>query len=196
MEVKMEKFNLGRRDYISLVIILLVVCYCLHLNAKLQVMESSLPEHQFSIRNHVEEGYNPEDFITLYFSDSNLDIIGEVRNIKELSPLKAVQALIEGPENKDLHRTLPIELEASMVKVEDGTAYVYIHESIPLEKHGDYGSSTASSQIINSICATLMIHEQFGIKKVKLEGDIWDILGIAVDSNKPFDIDMIQIKQN
>jgi spore germination protein GerM len=131
-----------------------------------------------------------EQSINLYFSDSNAEyLVGEERKIKEATPIKAIQELIEGPKSKELTRILPKELEVSEVSIKDGVAHVYIHESVPLAKHGNYGSSTATTFIINSVTATLILHEPFGIKKVKLEGDISDLL-YGVDTNELFDVDM------
>jgi spore germination protein GerM len=135
-----------------------------------------------------------EQSIILYFSDANAEyLIGEARIIKNVTPIKAVQELIEGPDSKELRRSMPKELEVSNVTIEDGVAHVYMHESVPLAKHGNYGSSTATTHIINSISATLILHEPFGIKKVKLEGDICDLL-YGIDTKEPFDVDMNLIK--
>ncbi|MGB4658869.1 MAG: hypothetical protein WBI07_06810, partial [Mobilitalea sp.] len=50
--------------------------------------------------NLLEEGDAAEDNITLYFSDSNAQyLVGEERNLKNLTPAKAIQALIQGPKN-------------------------------------------------------------------------------------------------
>jgi len=53
-----------------------------------------------------------EEFINLYFSDANVEyLIEEKRSIEYVTPQKAVQALIEGPESKELKSLLPKELE-------------------------------------------------------------------------------------
>jgi spore germination protein GerM len=115
-----------------------------------------LNKYQFGSRKQLEEGHKANEMITLYYAGPNAEyLIGEERNIKELTPLKAVQALIEGPRKKDLTRVLPIELEVIDVSIEDGVAHVYIHESVPLDRHGNFGSSTSTTFIMNSISATL-----------------------------------------
>ncbi|GAA0085301.1 hypothetical protein UT300007_17400 [Clostridium sp. CTA-7] len=137
-----------------------------------------------------------EEVVNLYFSDSNAEyLIGEERYIEDATPQKAIQALIEGPKSKELISSLPKELEILDVSVKDEVAYVYIYESVPLAEHGIYGSSTATKTIINSISSTLILNENFGIKKVKLEGDIGDIL-YGIDINELFDVDMDLIKAN
>jgi hypothetical protein len=134
--------------------------------------------------------------INLYFSDSNAEyLIREEREIEDLTPQKAIEALIEGPKSKKLYSSLPKELEVSRVSVEEGIAYVYIHESVPLYRHGNYGSSASVLHIINSITATLILHEPFSIEKVKLEGDISDLL-YGVDTNELLDVDMNLIREN
>lgn len=139
---------------------------------------------------------NSEDqTITLFFSDSNAEfLVGEERKMKDVTPQKAIQALIEGPKDKKLKNTLPEELEVSNVSIQDDIAHVFIHESVPLDRHGNYGSSTATSHIVNSISATLILHESFGIKKVKLEGDIVELL-YGIDTNEPFDINWSLVKE-
>lgn len=191
----MGKFDLRRRDYVSLLIILLLGYYGMHLNAQLKAIENNVVESDFNTEDQTEEGKNINDFITLYFAGPNAEyLIGEKRNIKDISPKRAIQALIEGPKSKNLWRTLPPELEVSGVSVKDDIAYVYIHESVPLSRHGNYGSSTSTTYIINSISATLILHEPFGIKKVKLEGDINDLLVDAV-KDIPYGVDMNLIKE-
>lgn len=66
---------------------------------------------------------------------------------------------------------------------------------MPLSEQGNYGSSTATRNIINSISSTLILNKNFGIKKVKLEGDIVDIL-YGIDINELFDVNMNLIKEN
>lgn len=193
----MKKLDLRLRDYIWLVIILLLGLYCLNLNAKLKVMKNNQVDRQPNTINQLEEGNNINDLITLYFPDSNAQyLIGEEKNIKDISPQKAVQALIEGPKNKKLGRSLPNELEVTDVSIKEGVAYVYIHESVPMYEHGNYGSSTATKNIINSISATLILHEAFDIRKVKLEGDVGELLYGIDTKNTLFDVDMSQIKEN
>ena len=137
-----------------------------------------------------------EKVINLYFLDSNAEyLIGEERYIKGVTPQKAIQSLIEGPKSKELTSSLPKELEVSDVSVKDGVAYVYINESVPLAEHGNYGSSTATRNIINSISSTLILNKNFGIEKVKLEGDIGDIL-YGIDINELFEVNMDLIKGN
>lgn len=193
----MRKLDLRLRDYLWLVIILLLAFYCLNLNTKLKVMENNQVERQPNTIDQLEEGNNINDLITLYFPDSNAQyLIGEEKNIRDISPQKAVQALIEGPQNKELGRSLPNELEVTDVSIKDGVAYVYIHESVPMSEHGNYGSSTATHNIINSISATLILHEAFDIRKVKLEGDVGELLYGIDTKNTLFDVDMSQIKEN
>lgn len=143
----------------------------------------------------LEEGDNVNDLVYLYFPDSNAEyLVGEKRNIKDVSPQKVIEALIEGPKDTKLTQALPKELEIINVSVEDKVAKVYIHESVPMKEHGNYGSSTMTRNIINSITATLILNDSFDIDKVKLEGDIGDLLyGIDVE-NSEFDVDMTQIK--
>ena len=133
--------------------------------------------------------------INLYFSDPNAEyLVAEKREIKDVTPLKAIQSLIEGPKSKELKSLLPKELEVSNVLVQDSIAHVYIHESVPLDKHSNYGSSSVTTHIINSISSTLILNETFGIKKVKLEGDINDLL-YGVETNELLDVNMSLIKE-
>lgn len=186
----MKKINLRKRDYIGIFLIFILGYYCLYLNFQVNTLGDMLNEYPFSSRKQLEDGHKANEIITLYYAGPNAeDLIGEERNIKELTPLKAVQALIEGPRRKDLTRALPIELEVTNVSIEDGVAHVYIHESVPLDRHGNYGSSTATLYIMNSISATLILHKPFDIEKVKLEGDINDLLQ-GVDTDMPFGLDM------
>lgn len=137
-----------------------------------------------------------EEFINLYFSDSNVEyLVEEKRSIEDVTPQKAVQALIEGPKSKELKSLLPEELEVVDIVVKDGVAYVNIHESVPFSKHGNYGSSTVTRHIINSITATLILNETFGIEKVKLEGDIGDIL-YGIDTSTFLEVNLDLIKEN
>lgn len=191
----MKKFDFRRRDFIGIFLILALGGYCFFLNLQVKTLEGKFDKYAFNSEKQLEEGHNANDLITLYYSDLNTHyLIGEQRNIKELTPLKAVQALIEGPRSKDLSRSLPIELEVSDVTVEEGVAHVYIHESVPLSRHGNYGSSTSTLHIMNSISATLILHKPFNIEKVKLEDDINDLLQ-GVNTGEPFGIDMNLIKK-
>lgn len=191
----MKKIDLRRRDFIGIFLIFIIGCYCLYLNFQVKILGDKFNEYNFNSTKQLEEVHEASETITLYYTGPNAEyLIGEERTIKEPTPLKAVQALIEGPRRKDLTRALPIELEATNVSIEDGVAHVYIHESVPLARHGDYGSSTATTSIINSISATLILHKPFDIEKVKLEGDINDLLQ-GVDIDVPFGIEMNLIKK-
>lgn len=192
----MKKLDLRRRDYISLIVILLLALYCFNVNAKLRALENNLTESRVNSKVQLEEGNNINDFITLYFSDNNSEyLIGEKRNIKDLTPLKAIQALLEGPRNKGLISEFPEELETQGVIVKGGIAYVYIHESVPLDRHGNYSSEAVTSYMIQSICATLILHETFGIKQVKFEGNIEELLyGVVPDFLHDVNMNLIKAK--
>ncbi|MDI9215796.1 GerMN domain-containing protein [Clostridium tertium] len=66
-----------------------------------------------------------EELIKLYFSDENAEyLVEEKRSIEDVTPQKAIQALIEGPKGKELKSLLPKELEVVDIVVKDGVAYV------------------------------------------------------------------------
>jgi len=236
----MKKNNIKVRDFIFIIIILVLGLYCLLLNNQLRDAKQSLKEIQANIetakdeKNQVtptiiptavpevseqitpsteaedsslitptslpeqsllEEGDNAEDNIKLYFSDSNAQyIVGEERNLKNLTPAKAIQALIQGPKSSELFTSLPKEVEVVDVTVKDGVAYVNLAENVPTKERGNYGSSSSTYNIINSICATLILHDSFGINKVKLEGGFNELLS-GVDTETPFEVDMTYVKE-
>jgi len=54
----MGKFDLRRRDYVSLLIILLLGYYGMHLNAQLKAIENNVVESDFNTEDQTEEGKN------------------------------------------------------------------------------------------------------------------------------------------
>lgn len=193
----MKRINLRRRDYIGIFLILIIGCYFLYLNSQVRALETELKEYQFNNGAQLEEGHGENETITLYFSDSNaMYLVGEKRAIKDLTPQKALQALIQGPKTKGFGRTLPRELEVKYVQIENGVAHIYLHESIPLKEHGNYSSSAATSSFIGSICNTLILHRPFGIEKVILEGqEIQELLNQVIIKDRQLGVNMDLIKK-
>ena len=192
----MKKLDLKPRDYIGLVIIFLLGLYFFNFNGKLRALENNQTVDIVNSKVQLEEGNNVNDFITLYFSDNNVEyLIGEKRNLKDLTPLKAIQALLEGPRDKGLTSVLPEKLEVYGVSVKDGIAYVYLHESVPFYQHGNYSSGAVTGHFVQSICATLILHEPFGIKQVKLEGNVEELLyGVVPNSLHDVNMNLIRDK--
>lgn len=134
--------------------------------------------------------------ITLYFGGNEGYLAGEIRDILNLTPQKAVEELILGPKESKNFGILPKQTEIIDVKVIDKIAYVNFNSSIEDNMIGVYDTSCGSSLLLYSIVDTLILHESFEIDKVQIivEGEERRSLGsLAIEF--PFEADMEIIKE-
>lgn len=123
----------------------------------------------------------------LYFADQQAEyLIAEKRNIRFIkaeSPASAViDALIAGPQDKNLMVTIPPEAKLLSVKIEDKIAVVDFSEEIR-SKH--WGGSAGETMTIMSLVNSLT--ELEGIEKVQIliEGEKQDSLAGHWEINEP-----------
>ncbi|MEK6263476.1 MAG: GerMN domain-containing protein [Clostridium sp.] len=119
--------------------------------------------------------------VVLYFSDDQaMYLVGQKRNIEELTAKAIILELIKGPSRlegeEELYETLPSELKLLDVQVKEGIASVdFSGDSIEAISGGSTGEGMALYSIIN----TLISENNLGITKVQFLVD-----GKKVDSIK------------
>lgn len=129
--------------------------------------------------------------VTLYFVNSSAEGLVaeertlEVKNEEEL-PAALVEALIAGPDSKDLFPTLPPETRLLSVDVKDKVAAVDFSEEL-ISKH--WGGSTGETMTIMSVVNTLT--ELDSIEKVQflVEGEVMESLLGHWDTSTPIERD-------
>jgi germination protein M len=119
--------------------------------------------------------------VVLYFSDDQaMYLVGQKRNIEELTAKAIILELIKGPSRlegeEELYETLPSKLKLLDVQVKEGIASVdFSGDSIQAISGGSTGEGMALYSIIN----TLVSDDNLGITKVQFLVD-----GKKVDSIK------------
>lgn len=137
----------------------------------------------------VEEPAEKE--VTLYFSNPSAEGLVaekrtlEVKNDEEL-PAAMVEALIAGPQSKELLATIPPEARLLSVNVKDKVAAVNFSEEL-ISKH--WGGSTGETMTILSVVNTLT--ELDTIEKVQfmVEGEVVESLLGHWDTSTPIERD-------
>jgi germination protein M len=135
--------------------------------------------------------------ITLYFSNNNATaVVGEIRNLKLAADIsqvefikRVVEELIQGPQQKDLYRTIPKEVQVKSVNITNSIAHVDFSEEMH-SKH--WHGAAGESMTINSMVNTLT--EFTYIKKVKMtvEGQPMNIEHAILDEPLGRNAKMIQ----
>ena len=135
----------------------------------------------------IEEAIKTKE-VVLYFSDDQaMYLVGQKRNIEELTAKAIILELIKGPSRiegeEELYETLPSNLKLLDVQVKEGIASVdFSSDSIQAISGGSTGESMALYSIIN----TLISDNNLGITKVQFLVD-----GEKVDSIKGhYDVSM------
>jgi germination protein M len=138
--------------------------------------------------------------VVLYFSDDQaMYLVGEKRNIEELTAKAIVLELIKGPSApsegaEKLYKTLPSDLKLLGVQVKEGIASVdFNSESVQKISSGSTGEGMALYSIIN----TLVLDKDLGITKVQflVDGKKVDSIKGHYDVSVPISEDSKMIKQ-
>ena len=136
--------------------------------------------------------------VVLYFSDDQaMYLVGEKRNIEEVTAKAIILELIKGPSRlegeEELYETLPSKLELLDVQVKEGIASVdFSGDSLQAISGGSTGEGMALYSIIN----TLISDNNLGITKVQflVDGKKVDSIKGHFDVSEPLseDKDMIE----
>jgi len=117
----------------------------------------------------VSDDDNSAVSINLYFSDEAAQyLVPEERIISEPTIAKAFEHLVLGPKNKDLYSTLPPKVKLLDAHVENNIAILNLNNEFDIAINGNYGTSTASILLLNSIAGTLVYNEIFDVKGIKI----------------------------
>ena len=112
---------------------------------------------------------NSSGVINLYFSGENAQyLLPEERKISPLTIKEAFEQLVLGPNNNDLHSTLPPNVKLLDVHIENRIAVLNINKELYIAMNGNYGTSTASYMLINSLVGTFVYNEVFQVDGIKL----------------------------
>jgi len=112
---------------------------------------------------------NSSGVINLYFSDEQAQyLLPEEREISPLTINKAFEQLVLGPNNKNLYSTLPPKVELIDVYIENNIAVLNINKELYLAMNGNYGTSTASRMLLNSLVGTIVYNEVFQVDGIKI----------------------------
>lgn len=117
---------------------------------------------------------NPQEITaTLYFSDDEAQYLKPETRIlqqtEESLPLLLVQALIAGPQDTTLYKTLPPETKVLSVEIKDGVAYVNFSQEVAT-KH--WGGSAGESMTVGSVVNTLTELSEITSVQFLVEGKI------------------------
>ncbi|MBK5240140.1 GerMN domain-containing protein [Clostridium sp.] len=138
--------------------------------------------------------------VVLYFSDDQaMYLVGEKRNIEELTAKAMVLELIKGPSApsegaEKLYETLPSDLTLLDVQVKEGIASVDISGN-SVKKIS--GGSTGEGMALYSIINTLILDPNLGITKVQflVDGKKVDSIKGHYDARVPMSEDSEMIKK-
>lgn len=130
-------------------------------------------------RQNVGSNITESSIITLYFGGKDGYLVEETREVFDLTPQRAIEELIKGPNNDNYFKTLPDKTELIDVKVEDRIAYVNFDKSLDEKVTGAYGTSCGSGLLLYSIVNTLVLHESFNIDKVQIVLDGEKIMNLG-----------------
>lgn len=133
--------------------------------------------------------------ITLYFSDDQAEyLIPETRHVEKSDSIAktALEELIKGPKESDLHATVPPETSVLGVDIEKDTAYANFSKEL-VDKH--WGGSTGELMTITSIVNTLTEFENIKKVQILVEGKVVETIAGHLDVSRPLTRDETVIKK-
>jgi len=134
--------------------------------------------------------------VALYFSDEDTAyLVKEERDISDTEKdpeVFALEALIEGPTNSALERTIPADVKLLDISVVDGIALVDFSEEL---QSSHWGGSTGEILTVYSIVNTLSQFPQIEQVKILINGEEVETLAGHMELNKPLEPDFGLVKQ-
>jgi germination protein M len=130
--------------------------------------------------------------IVLYFSDDQaMYLVPEKRNVSieegasdEVLATSILKELIAGPQNKELHATIPAEAKVLSVKINEGVASADFSQELQ-SKH--WGGSTGEGMTLNSIANTLTELDSIDKVELLIEGKKVESLAGHMDTTVPLE---------
>ena len=130
--------------------------------------------------------------VVLYFSDDQaMYLVPEKRNITieegtgdEVLATSIIKELIAGPQNKELHATIPAEAKVLSVKIKEGVASADFSKELQ-SKH--WGGSTGEGMTLYSIANTLTELDSIDKVELLIEGKKVESLAGHIDTTVPLE---------
>jgi len=145
------------------------------------------PEEETNEIHNDEEAVEESQVLRLYFSDDQAEhLVTEEREIKAGERglmVSALEALIKGPEDPDLVRTIPESTEVLGVEMSEGVAEVNFSEEI---RSDHWGGSAGERMTVMSVTHTLVGgFEEVEQVKFLIEGEEIETLVGHMDLRRP-----------